>query len=270
MTAEPRGLLGAGDPPPVAIDNPSGTSPFLLIGDHAGNAIPGALAGLGCSSDELRRHIAWDIGVRDLGAALATRLDAVFIHQRYSRLVADCNRDPRSAEAVIEVSDGVAIPGNRGLGRAERGRRIEAVHQPYHAAIAWEIARRKARGQPVALVSLHSFTPAMNGTQRPWQIGVLHDRGDLSLAHYLLDALRRHPDVEVGDNAPYRMDSTDFTVPAAAYVWRIPYVELELRQDELDTPDAAARWADRLGGLLTAWDGLSGAMAHHHTWSADL
>lgn len=266
MSIDHAGLLGVGDPPPVAIVNPGGASPFLLIGDHAGNAVPKALRGLGLGGEEMQRHIAWDIGVRALGAALAARLDAVFIHQRYSRLVADCNRHPRRADCFAAISDGVTVPGNAALGAGARAGRIREIHAPYHAAIAWELARRRIRDRPVALVSLHSFTPAMNGAARPWHAGVLHDRGDASLARYLLDGLARIDGVHVGDNQPYRMDATDFTVPAAAYASRVPYVELELRQDEIGDESGVVKWADRLAALLTAWQGLPGQHAHRHEY----
>jgi predicted N-formylglutamate amidohydrolase len=87
-------LLSASDPPPVRITNPDGQSLFLLIGDHAGNLIPERLGGLGLAPEDIKRHIAWDMGVAALGRELAALLDATFIEQRYSRLVIDCNRAP--------------------------------------------------------------------------------------------------------------------------------------------------------------------------------
>jgi predicted N-formylglutamate amidohydrolase len=259
MAGQGQKLLGADDPPPVGIDNPGGRSPFLLLGDHAGNAVPASLNSLGLDPASLRSHIAWDIGVRALGAALAARLDAAFVHQAYSRLVVDCNRDPRRPEAILPESDGVRIAANESLDACARSSRIHEIHNPYHAAISWEVARRRAHGSPLALVSLHSFTPVFGGARRPWDIGVLHDQGDTSLAHDLLQRLRQAEDLRVGDNEPYRMDSTDFTIPCFAYPGRIPYVELEVRQDLLDTPARVERWAGLLSGLLGAWPAMPGA-----------
>jgi len=45
-----RRLLGDGDPSPVTVINPAGRSPFLLIGDHARNAIPTALGTMGLTT----------------------------------------------------------------------------------------------------------------------------------------------------------------------------------------------------------------------------
>src|SRR5579862_3635077 len=84
-------LLAADEPVPVTAYNPNGKSPFLLVADHAGNAIPRALGRLGVAEAECERHIAWDIGIAGLGRLLASALDATLIQQNYSRLVIDCN-----------------------------------------------------------------------------------------------------------------------------------------------------------------------------------
>lgn len=243
-------LLGLNDPDPVRIVNPGGRSDLLLIGDHAGNVVPAALGSLGLDADDLGRHIGWDIGIAGLGEALAAMLDAVFIRQTYSRLVIDCNRDPARADAMPAVSDGTRIPANEGLTDANRAARVAAIHAPYQGAIAAELARRDADGRRTQLVSLHSFTPVMAGVARPWQVGVLHDRGDLSLTHRTLARLRADPALTVGDNEPYRMDGIDHTVPRHAYPDR-PYVELEVRQDLLADATGVTAWAQRLATVLS-------------------
>ncbi|RYG85203.1 MAG: N-formylglutamate amidohydrolase [Alphaproteobacteria bacterium] len=247
-----EGLLDRDEPEPVAITNPGGGSPFLLVGDHAGNAIPRKLNALGLSAKERKRHIGWDIGVRSLGEMLATKLDAVFVHQRYSRLVIDCNREPASAEAIPEVSDGTHIPGNERLFDVDRSSRVESIHAPYHAEIAASLVERARTDRPTILIALHSFTPVMNGISRPWHIGVLQADGDTSFAHAMLTALRQHGDIEVGDNEPYRMDSTDHTIPLHAIPAGLPYVELEIRQDLIADVDGQRAWADRVGCVLTS------------------
>ncbi|MFT4056857.1 MAG: N-formylglutamate amidohydrolase, partial [Novosphingobium sp.] len=77
-------VLGPEDPAPIAVFNAAGNSPFLIIGDHAGSAVPQPLQSLGLQPDDLRRHIAIDIGVFGVGQALARLLDAPFVHQVYS------------------------------------------------------------------------------------------------------------------------------------------------------------------------------------------
>ena len=243
-------LLAANDPPPVQIINPQGPSPFLLIGDHAGNAIPSRMGSLGLSAKELSRHIGWDIGVAGLGERLAEAIDAVFIRQTYSRLVIDCNRDPAQPDAMPEVSDGTVIPANAGLREVDRAARVAAIHAPYQAAIGAEIARRDAAGMETVLVSLHSFTPSMRGVDRPWEIGILHGGGDERFSIALLGLLERQQGLTVGDNEPYAMDIIDYTVPRHAFEAGRAYVEIEIRQDLLATAEQQAGWATRLTPLL--------------------
>ncbi len=243
-------LLSPGDPSPVGFVNSRGASPFLLLGDHAGNRVPGSLGTLGISDAERCRHIGWDIGIAGLGAALSERLDATFMHQIYSRLVIDCNRAPDTDGAMPPVSDGTVVPANQALTPLQRTARIDAIHTPYHAAIADTLAARAAAGQATILVSLHSFTPAMGGIARPWQIGLLYSHGDARFAHALRDLLIARGDMTVGDNEPYAMDEIDYTVPRHAFAAGLRYVEIEIRQDLLDTPERQAEWSDLLAPLL--------------------
>jgi predicted N-formylglutamate amidohydrolase len=246
-------LLDQDEPAPVATINAGGGSPFLLVGDHAGNAVPRKLNALGLPAEVQERHICWDIGVRGLGEMLAARLDATFVHQHYSRLVIDCNRDPASTEAMPDMSDGTHIPGNGGLSAIDRQRRVDGIHAPYHARIAAIISGRVREHRPTILIALHSFTPVMGGARRPWDVGVLQSEGETSFAQALLRVLRRQANVTVGDNEPYRMDSTDYTVPHHAFPAGLPYVELEVRQDLIADAEGQRVWAERLrAAMLTA------------------
>lgn len=255
MTTSYDILLSAGDPPPVSFLNPSGASPFLLIGDHAGNAIPARLGDLGVSAADRTRHIGWDLGIAALGAALSRQLDAVWIAQAYSRLVIDCNRDPAfdaDPNAIVTVSDGTPVPANADLPDAARAARIAEIHAPYQDAIAAEIARRAAAGQPTILVALHSFTPVMGGVPRPWHVGILHDGANDAFARAVLALLHADPVLTVGDNEPYAMDRIDHSIPRHAFAAGLPYVEFEVRQDLLADPAGIDRWCGILARILTA------------------
>ncbi len=250
MPASPRPLLQPSDPPPFRVARQGARSDVLLLGDHAGNAIPASLGDLGISRDDRQRHIAWDLGIHALGHELAIALDATFVWQPFSRLVIDCNRDPRAEGAIPEVSDHTRIPGNAGLDEAARDQRREGIHEPYQLRIAREIAARLARGVRPVVVSLHSFTPSMAGASRPWHVGVLHDRGNTSLSLAMLRRLKRQSALVVGDNEPYRMDGVDHTIPRHAYPAALPYLEIEFRQDLLAGAEAIGVCAERFAGWL--------------------
>ena len=243
-------LLSEGDPPVYVIERPRGSSPLLLVCDHAGREIPRKLGSLGLSERELGTHVAWDLGIAELGQRLSARLDAFLIQQRYSRLVIDANRPPQSPESIVSLSERTRIPGNEGLSALETRRRVEELFEPYHRRIRQELDRRAAEGQASVLVSLHSFTPRYLDVARRWHAGVLYGR-DPTLGQVLLSLLRRDAALEVGDNEPYAMsDDGDYTVVVHGERRGILHVELEIRQDLLQDERGQVSWSERLALAL--------------------
>jgi predicted N-formylglutamate amidohydrolase len=243
-------LLSPVDPAPFTILNPEALAPIMLVCDHASNAIPAVLGGLGLTQSEAKLHIAWDIGAAAVTAALAARLGATALSSGFSRLVVDCNRRLDDPTAIPEISDGIVVPGNRALTPLHRAARAAACYHPYHAAIAARLAGFAAAGVVPAVIAIHSFTPVMQGFQRPWQAGVLWDRDD-RIAAPLLQALAAPGDLTVGDNLPYSgRDPEGYTLEHHAIPHGLPHVMLELRQNEIDTPAGAERMALRLEAAL--------------------
>lgn len=114
-------------------------APVVIACDHASARVPTELESLGLPAAELARHIAVDIGAGEVTLRLAKRLGCPAVLCNTSRLVVDCNRHPDEPAAIVAESDGTHIPGNQHLSAAERRRRIEDFHQPYHDAVRAEI-----------------------------------------------------------------------------------------------------------------------------------
>jgi predicted N-formylglutamate amidohydrolase len=245
-------LLAGDEPPPFALHGEGARSPYVIACDHASRRIPRALGSLGVPEPELERHIAWDIGVAELGRRLGEKLDAWLILQNYSRLVIDCNRRPDRPDSIPERSEDTPIPGNGGLSNAERSRRAREIFEPYHARIERELDERAARSAPVVLIFLHTFTPVFRGVPRVWHAGVLYHR-DARLAHPLLAALRRDSGFEIGDNQPYAATAlTDYGLVEHAERRGLLHVELEVRQDLVSDVEGQAAWAERLARLVSS------------------
>ena len=243
-------LLRPGDPPLFSIVNAGGGGRVVLIADHAGRAMPQSLGSLGLGPAELARHIAWDIGIAEVTRRLAERLDAPAVLSGYSRLVIDCNRRLGDPTSIAQESDGVMVPGNRELTQADRNCRVSTFFAPYHEAIAQLIDGRRRAGVVPALVSMHSFTPVMNGRERPWHVGVLWNR-DPRLARPLIARLGAEADIRVGDNEPYTgRNEHGYSIYVHAEDVGLPHVLLEVRQDLIDTQHGAEAWSERLGAAL--------------------
>jgi predicted N-formylglutamate amidohydrolase len=250
MSDSPCRLLAADEPAPATAHNQNGQSPFLIVVDHAGNAMPRALGRLGVAESDCQRHIAWDIGAAAAARILADALDATLLQQNYSRLVIDCNRPPESESSIPQISELTPIPGNIGLSEEQRNARVREIFQPYHDRIATELDSRRQAGRPTALIAMHSFTPVYCGAARPWRAGVLYNR-DPRLALVLKALLEREDGVFVGDNEPYSVsDATDYSIPVHGEQRKLLHVEIEIRQDLISDERGQREWGVRLARLL--------------------
>ena len=120
---------------PVVAENPEGTGPFVIVCDHASNRIPEDYKSFGFADDALATHIAWDPGALAVARRLSAALDAPLLWPDVSRLVIDCNRAPDASSLIVTESEGRKVEANRALSEAERARRLDRIHTPYHAAI---------------------------------------------------------------------------------------------------------------------------------------
>ena len=262
----PATLLGPADPAPVQTVVARGDVPLLIVCDHAGHAVPGALAGLGLPAHELMRHIGWDIGALDVATRLAERTGAGLVASVYSRLVIDANRYPADPKSVAVASDGTAVPGNRGIDPIARERRVVEIFRPYHDAIEAALDRLVAAGPTPLLLSLHTMTDRIGGRSRAMHVTVCWTHDD-TVAGVALAALRRLDGVLVADNDPYAVDiGVDYTVPEHGLRRGLPVLMLELRQDLVATAAAAHAWADRLVPVVAAVLADPQAMAPRRVW----
>ncbi len=224
---------------------------LILLCDHAENRIPPGYGTLGLSAGDLGRHIAYDIGAGAVTEALAARLGVPALITRFSRLLIDPNRGIDDPTLVMQISDGIMVPGNIGLDRAELEARIRRYYAPYHEAIDRAIDNAIAAGKPPALIAIHSFTQAWKSVPRPWHVAVLWDR-DPRLAQPLLEELRHLPGVVIGDNVPYSGQLKGDTLYRHGTERGLAHALIELRQDLVLSEEGQRDWARHLAGVLAA------------------
>jgi predicted N-formylglutamate amidohydrolase len=243
-------LLAPDEPPPFLEARRQGRSNFVIVVDHASARIPRRLDSLGVPASQLQRHIAWDIGALAVAQQVSAALDAPLVAQNYSRLVIDCNRDPRVATSIPTISELTEIPGNVALSEADREARRREIFAPYHDSVRALLDERAAAGRPTILVAQHSMTNIFNGSRREMHAAVLYNR-DRRFAGLVLDSLRRESGLVVADNQPYFVtDETDYSIPHHGEARGLPHVEIEIRQDLLLEEAGQKEWAVRITRAL--------------------
>jgi len=227
MTDTPYRILGV----PV----PNG---LLIVGDHASNRIPPDID-LGIAPDQMLRHIAWDIGVADVAEHIVNDYRCAAILGNVSRLVTDLNRYPDESDVIPGQSDGLFIPGNCLDGEA-RAARIGRYYTPYHDRLSSILQDQR----PALILSIHSFTPRLSSRpdeQRPWEVGILYN--DFEIPSKLAIRFLDEAGIKVGDQLPYSGKALNATMNRHAEANSIPYIGIELRQNEVEHSAGQVRFA---------------------------
>lgn len=233
---------------PVEVTRASGRGPVVLVCEHASPLIPPAFEGLGLSQEAARSHAAWDIGALHVAQALSAALDAPLVAGGVSRLIYDLNRPLEAHDAIPERSEIFDVPGNAGLDEAARRARFEAIHEPFHAALAGVLDGRET----AALVTIHSFTPVYRGVRREVELGYLfHENGAMADAALLAERMQGR--YRAALNQPYGPgDGVTYTLAKHGEARGLPSLMIEIRNDLVASRDTARAMAAHLFGAIEA------------------
>lgn len=219
--------------------------------EHAGNRVPRELKACfpPASKAVLATHRGWDIGALPVARVLAKRFDAPLFFTEISRLVIDANRSPGHANLYSEYTKHLPV--------AERERIRLTYHESYRRPVVDSITSLVKKGHKVFHLSVHSFTPALNGDVRRAGIGLLYDPRralEKRFAARWLESLEERGDfLPVRRNYPYFGVSDCFVtslrkiLPPARYMG----FELEMNQKHLVRPSERNRMAEVVAASLT-------------------
>lgn len=237
----------------MAVDNYSapfhvqaGASPvYLVLCDHASNAIPEPYHALGLNPRDLERHIAWDIGARGVSQELSRRLDCPAVLGGSSRLLIDLNRDIDDSGSITAENDNTFVPGNLSVSDEERATRVRRFYAPYHAQIGAMLDEQLARRVKPIVISVHSFNPKIGTIERPWQVSLLWTQARAPVVP-LIEWFAAQGFC-VGENQPYDARILGgHTIEQHALHRRLPHAIFEIRNDEIGTPAQQQEWGARL------------------------
>ena len=219
----------------------TGPAAVLILCEHASDTIPAEFDDLHLSEEARHSHVAWDPGALPLAQLLKDRLNGALVAGSVSRLLYDCNRPPEAPDAIPSKSEIFDVPGNRDLAPNQREKRVGRIYRPFCDAVDNAIAATS----PIAVITVHSFTPVFFGKRRDVEIGILHD-ADSRLADSVLGHLATCP-MKVGRNDPYGPDDgVTHSLKVHAISRGLPNVMIEVRNDLIT--DAAG--VEKVGEIL--------------------
>lgn len=171
---------------------------LFLTCEHGGNQVPGEFAadfeGAGAA---LHSHRGYDPGALDLFRSLLPLAD-FSIFSETSRLLVELNRSLHHPQLFSEFS--------RGFSATRKEAVLEKYYYPYRKTLEKRIAETLEESE-VLHISVHSFTPELNGKLRKADIGLLYDpsrRGEKEFCRGLKEKLRANdPGLNVRYNYPY-------------------------------------------------------------------
>lgn len=233
----------------------SGAAPgrrLVLTCEHASATVPPPLRVEEDDRPWLGTHWAVDLGAAEATRELARLLSAAALLAGFSRLVCDANRSPQSETLIPAQVEGYTPSFNRDLDDLERERRLQTLHAPYHAAVDHLLQDRLRRHprEALLLLSIHSFTPVLGAEVREMELGVLFDDAHAERARRAAATLGERGFV-VALNAPYSgYEGMIYSAWRHGQAHGVPYLELELRQDMLDTTERARSAAGRVATVV--------------------
>ena len=200
---------------------------FFLSCEHGGNEVPDLFKPwFKGASKVLASHRGWDIGALDLFAHLKPLADASYSN-KLSRLCIEFNRSEEHPQLFSEYTR--ELPSHlRSL--------LMDIYLYYRAAMRLEMDDVIARKSKVLHISVHSFTPELDGKVRTADVGLLFDparKHEKELCErWRVEILRRAPGLRVRMNYPYKGSSDGLPTALRKRYGKGDYsgIELEVNQ----------------------------------------
>ena len=248
-------------PPHHFLDEIAPASALLITCEHATNAIPARWAHLFASpaaQSALHSHRGWDPGAAELAADLLPPISVLrpptsdLRHRTSlpppsplapffgtaSRLLIDLNRSENNPQLWSEFT--------RDLPPDEKQAIIRDIYAPFRRATREAIDDLLASGRrPVLHLSLHSFTPVLDGDVREAEIGLLYDPARPLEVHWgnaWAAALTScAPEWRIRHNYPYLGIDDGFVTQLRTQYSPAVYAGIELEVNQALATDPALR-----------------------------
>ncbi len=199
---------------------------IIITCEHATHVIPEKYETFYLDHDKiLLTHEGWDIGALQIAEAIAPKSD-FFYFANHSRLLIDLNRSLHHPKVFSSVS--------RLLTLEHKEEIIDQHYLPYRTKIEEKVADFISAHDSVLHLSVHSFTPELNGQIREAEIGLLYDSKRAKEKKFCAawrDELEVYQRFRVRMNYPYKGSSDGFCT-ALRRQFKEKYIGMELEVNQ--------------------------------------
>lgn len=206
------------------------SSPELIFScEHAGNLIPNEYKFLFEEAEQiLNSHRGWDPGSLELSQILSEKTGSELFTYSFTRLFIELNRSIGHPKLFSEFT--------RSLSRTEKQAIIEKYYQPHRMRVADAINKNISKNRPVIHISVHTFTPILEGKERNFEIGLLYDPKrnlEKNVCRIWKSQINEIlPDFRVRMNQPYKGISDGFTTFLRKNFCENSYLGIELEVNQ--------------------------------------
>ena len=223
---------------------------WLLTCEHGGNKIPNEYSHLFEGNDAvLNSHRGWDIGVPEVYQAFKKLKPDYSSFADVSRLLVELNRTVGKTNHFSEFTNN--------LPKGEKERIIKNHYSPFRDSVKEFVEVGVEKSQLLHL-SVHTFTPSLNGIERNADISFLYDPRNTAEKDFCRNWKRNLalflPDLNVRFNYPYKGIADGHTTWLRKRFGNYAGIELEVNQKYFEEPHT--RKNEIIEGLIISFSNI--------------
>ncbi|WP_242918843.1 N-formylglutamate amidohydrolase [Pontibacter liquoris] len=211
---------------------------LLLTCEHGGNRIPPEYISLFQGAEEvLASHRGYDIGALSLFKELQPLASASYFSEN-SRLLVELNRSLHHPHLFSAYT--------KPLPEQEKTAILNAFYFPYRRQVEQAVQEMVQNGDQVLHLSVHTFTPVLNGVERQTDIGLLYDparKMEQAICKVFKEHFPLEPEkLQIRFNYPYLGKSDGLTTYLRGRFSEVQYRGIELEVNQCFAQGSAKVW----------------------------
>lgn len=213
---------------------------LIVTCEHGGNRVPVRFRRLFSGRESLLAgHRGYDPGAIDLAREVARSLRGRIVTSTVSRLIVDLNRSPGNRRRFSEITGR--------LGREEKRVIMRHYYFPYRDDVEKAVASAVRSVRPVVHLSVHSFSPVIDGIERRADVGLLYDPARTGEREFCR-TWKEHlavllPGLRIRFNYPYRGSSDGITTCLRRNYSGERYIGIELEVNQKFPRRGGREWS---------------------------